>query len=112
MQSNIQSKSFLLDYTREELRAFVQKNNLESYRADQIFRGIYVHSLSDFDQLTTISKSIRARLSQLAVLRTLTQIKTTRSPIDNTTKFLWKLSDTRLVVLWIVNFVPQVRWDS
>ena len=93
MQSNILAKSFLLDYTRKELRDFVQKNNLESYRADQIFRGIYAQSLSDFDQLTTISKSLRARLSQLAVLRTLTQTKATRSPIDNTTKYLWELSD-------------------
>ena len=93
MQSNLDSRSFLLDYTREELREFVKNNNLESYRADQIFRGIYVQSLADFNNLTTIARPLRAELSKLAVLRTLTHSDTTRSKIDGTSKFLWKLAD-------------------
>ena len=93
MQSNNLTRSYLLNFSREELGEFIEEHDLERFRADQIFRGIYVHSLQEINQLTTFSKSLRAKLSELTVLRTLTHSKTTRSPIDNTTKFLWELSD-------------------
>jgi 23S rRNA (adenine2503-C2)-methyltransferase len=93
MQSSNQVKSFLLDYTRQELKDYVQDIQLERFRGDQIFRGIYVQSLDNINNLSTISKTLRNQLKERTVLRTFTPVKTTRSPHDKTTKFLWELSD-------------------
>lgn len=93
MQFNNKSREFLLNLDRQQLLEFVESHGLEKYRADQIFRAIYTQSLDSFDDFTTLSKPLRKKLSEIAVLRTFTLEKTTSSPNDNTTKFLWKLSD-------------------
>ena len=93
MQTQQSDRKYLLDYSREDLIDFVEEINLESYRADQIFKGLYVQQISDFIDLTTLSKSTREKLSQKAVIRALQQMDITISPSDNTTKFLWRLAD-------------------
>ena len=93
MQTQQSDRKYLLDFSREDLIDFVKEINLESYRADQIFKGLYVQQISDFIHLTTLSKSTREKLSQSAVIRSLRQMDITISPSDNTTKFLWQLAD-------------------
>jgi 23S rRNA (adenine2503-C2)-methyltransferase len=93
MQTNNQSKKYLLDYSREEVISFVQEMGMEAYRADQIFKGIYVQKLPDFSTLTTISKASRDDLDAKSTLRTLQLSEQTVSEIDGTTKFLWSLAD-------------------
>ena len=86
-------RKYLLDFSREELYRFVNDIGLETFRAEQIFKGIYVQYLPDFSALTTISKDKRKLLNQISTLRRSTISKISKSPLDNTTKFLWKLSD-------------------
>ncbi len=93
MQTNNPSKKYLLDLSREEMQQFVQDIGLDSYRADQIYRGLYVQLLSDITKLTTLAKPIRNQLQGQTALRSLTLEKTISSPHDNTTKFLWTLHD-------------------
>ena len=93
MQSNINEGTFLLSFSREDLNEYIIHIGLEKFRAEQIFRGIYVQNITHFDQLTTLAKSLRVTLDQKTLLRTFSLIKTTRSEKDNTTKFLWRLQD-------------------
>jgi 23S rRNA (adenine2503-C2)-methyltransferase len=93
MQSDIQNKVYLLDLSFEELNTFVQQLGLEKFRGKQIFRGIYADNLVDFSRLTTISKALREELNRRATIRSFKLGKSTRSPFDGTTKFLWELPD-------------------
>jgi 23S rRNA (adenine2503-C2)-methyltransferase len=95
MQTNYQDRLFLLDFSRAELSAFVSRIGLESYRADQIFRGIYHQRLPDFSSLSTITLRWRQQLDQTTTLRTSTLARQVQSKLDNTTKFLWRLHDGR-----------------
>jgi 23S rRNA (adenine2503-C2)-methyltransferase len=93
MQCDIQNKKYLLDDSYAELAAFIDHIGLEKFRAQQIFRGIYVDNLADFTHLTTISKNLRQELNQRVVLRSLKLLTHTSSPVDGTIKFLWELAD-------------------
>jgi len=93
MQTINLTKNYLLGLTREEIRQFVKARGMAAYRSDQIYKGIYVQGLSDFENLTTLSKSDRHELDETAVLRTLSLEQTTRSDLDGTTKFLWSMPD-------------------
>lgn len=93
MQTNNPPKKYLLDLSREEMHQFVQDIGLDSFRADQIYRGLYVQLLSDINKLTTLAKPIRNQLQSQTALRSLTLEKTISSPHDKTAKFLWALHD-------------------
>jgi len=93
MQTNNLNRNYLLDYSREEIYHYIQDMGLALYRAGQIMQGIYVHKLSDFSDLTTLSKSLRDTLNEKATLRTFKALKTITSDNDGTTKFLWSLND-------------------
>jgi len=93
MQTNNLDRNYLLDYSREEISSYVQTLGLPSYRAEQLLQGIYVQKLADFDQLTTLSKSLRTSLNKNATLRTFNLIKSIKSDNDGTMKFLWSLKD-------------------
>jgi len=97
MQSINPSKINLLDYSRAELSRYINEIGVENYRADQIFKGIYVQSLPDLNQLSTLSKQLRARLTADTAIRTFTLEAETRSKEDKTTKFLWRLNDGLLI---------------
>ncbi len=93
MQTNNQPRKYLLDSSREEVIRYVQEIGLEPYRANQIFKGMYVQRLPDFSGLTTISKTSRVELNNKSTLRTFELQDQTVSEIDGTTKFLWSLAD-------------------
>ena len=91
MQTNNLTKKYLLDYSREEVYPFVQALGMEPYRGDQVFKGMYVQLLSDFTNLTTLSRSSRAKLNHAVTLRTLKLKEQTTSVNEDTIKFLWSL---------------------
>jgi len=97
MQFNNHSKINILDYSRAELIDYVNLLGLEKYRADQLFRGLYQQNISSFTDLTTISKQLQKKLESLMTPRTFVLQKTTKSPHDQTTKFLWRLVDGLLI---------------
>jgi 23S rRNA (adenine2503-C2)-methyltransferase len=93
MQSHNTDKAYILDHSRSELITFIQSLGLETYRARQLFHGIYVQLLPDVNKLTTLSKQVRSRLDAAITLRSLKLIEKKISLFDQTTKFLWQLSD-------------------
>ncbi len=97
MQQIPHDKTYLLDFSRVQMREYMVALGLEKYRADQIFKAIYSQQLDDFSGFTTLSKKLRQQLDETSLLRALTLTKTTESNSDGTTKFLWQLRDGKSI---------------
>ena len=93
MQTNNTGRNYLLNYSRDEIRSYIQNMGMAPYRADQLMKGIYVQKLPDFSELTTFSKSQRTMLNNISTLRTFKSLQIVKSDRDKTTKFLWSLND-------------------
>ena len=59
-------KNNLLGLTRTELRTFASKLGAKPYRGDQLCQWIYQRGVTDFEQMTDLSKSFRHRLQDNA----------------------------------------------
>src|SRR5699024_12122627 len=66
------------------------------FRAKQLWRWLYVALVSDFDEMTDISKDLRAKLKEKARIDTIV-LHDERIARDGTTKLLWKL-DTGAII--------------
>ncbi|MBL8922379.1 MAG: 23S rRNA (adenine(2503)-C(2))-methyltransferase RlmN [Myxococcaceae bacterium] len=80
----------------EALEAFVQTLGEKPFRARQLYRWIHQRGATSFDEMTDLSKALRARLAETAVLRTVTKDLEQRS-VDGTIKYRWKTHDGRLI---------------
>lgn len=82
--------------TREALLEWLARHDLPSYRADQILKWIYVRQADGFEQMTDLSKSLRAMLAEHFVFGRL-DIDRTLTSGDGTRKFLFRLHDGQVV---------------
>jgi 23S rRNA (adenine2503-C2)-methyltransferase len=89
-------KPFVYDYTFEEWQDWVKENGEAAFRAGQIFDWLYVKRVTDFDQMTNLSKSLRDKLKDQFEFVTLTEIARQQSQ-DGTVKFLFELSDKNAI---------------
>jgi len=80
------------DLDLEETRAWVGKIGLETYRAEQIRRWIFVHQAESFEDMTSLAKELRNYLRSSSTISRLEIIKTEISR-DGTRKFLFGLED-------------------
>jgi 23S rRNA (adenine2503-C2)-methyltransferase len=58
-------KTNLLDYDRQGLRDFFAQLGEKPYRADQVMKWIYHRLEDDFDNMTDLGKSLRAKLAEV-----------------------------------------------
>ncbi|MBN2798926.1 MAG: 23S rRNA (adenine(2503)-C(2))-methyltransferase RlmN [Deltaproteobacteria bacterium] len=83
----------LKSLTREELeRWFVEGLGEKRFRALQVYKWIWQRGISDFAEMTNVSKDLRALLAERAYLCTLSERLVQRSS-DGTAKYLWGLED-------------------
>jgi 23S rRNA (adenine2503-C2)-methyltransferase len=89
-------KKSILDFSREQLSVWLTDSGVAGYRADQIFKWIYLRQADDFDVMTDITKGFRERLSQEFTIDRLkvNQVETSR---DGTRKYLFELADKNLI---------------
>jgi len=76
------------EYSLPELKAELKGLGKESFRAEQLFRWIYGERVTDFDQMTNLSKAFRTEMSlmlDLSLPRVITHLKSR----DGTQKFLF-----------------------
>ena len=85
-------KSRLPDELREELAALGQP----AFRAKQIFRWLH-RGVRSFDEMTDISKDLRATLSEQYFLTPPEVAQKSESAQDGTIKYLWRLGDGETV---------------
>jgi len=62
------------------------------FRGSQIFQWVQAKAIQDWNEMTNISQSFRAKLAETATISPLTLVKE-RVSRDGTRKYLWKLDD-------------------
>ena len=87
----------------DQLKQFVKGLGEPSFRADQIHSWIYAKWVKSFDEMTNLSADLRKRLSETAVISAL-EIATLKVSKDGTRKYLFRLSDGKLVESVLMSF--------
>lgn len=82
----------LIGMGRAELTATLEAMDEPRFRADQLFQWIYGRGVTDFDDMTNISKSLRAKLAERFVVAR-PEISTDLASEDGTHKWLLRLAD-------------------
>lgn len=78
----------LLDFDLDGLAAFCEQLGEKRFRATQLFRWIHQRGAHDFDQMSDLAKSLRAKLKGCAHVQALPVISEHRS-VDGTMKWLF-----------------------
>lgn len=81
----------LKDLLPSELEAWLKEIGEPRYRAGQILRWMYQRGVSDFDSMTDLSKALREKLKEKAVIPTLSLRRASESRSKDTAKFLFEL---------------------
>jgi 23S rRNA (adenine2503-C2)-methyltransferase len=76
----------------EELEAQFKAMGLPSFRAKQVFQWLG-RGVTSFEEMSNLSKDLRARLAEKYEIPHLTMLKKQVSALDGTVKFLWQLPD-------------------
>lgn len=82
----------ILDLTRDDLLLWLDNQDIRSFRADQIFKWIYIRQKDSFDSMTDLSKKLRTILEDHFYIKRLVLAKRQVSS-DTTQKFLYQLDD-------------------
>lgn len=82
----------LYGFTLDELGEFLLANGYKKFNATQIFDWMYVKKARTFEEMSNLSKDLRAFLSSACSIDLLTVSKRQQSA-DGTTKFLFTLHD-------------------
>ncbi len=80
------------DFTKEQLKEWLQALGEKPFRAKQIFSWIY-RGAERFDEMTDLSKKLRQELKDQAEFSTLKILKVRKSKKDGTRKYLLELED-------------------
>ncbi|CCB89695.1 23S rRNA (adenine(2503)-C(2))-methyltransferase RlmN [Simkania negevensis] len=80
-----------------ELKGWLEENGEPAYRYKQIFDWLYKKTVFAFDEMANLPKSLREKLAASFSLPSLTLMTIEDSADEETTKFLWKLRDGKLV---------------
>lgn len=80
------------DYNLEELKEEFIKLGEKAYRAEQVFKWLYVDKVSSFDEMTNISKELREKLKQEFSMHNF-EILQKQESADGTKKYLFDILD-------------------
>lgn len=101
VQKASSDKVNLLNFNRQGLRDFFASIGEKSFRADQLMKWIYQHGEHDFDKMTNLNKSLRAKLQNQCEIRA-PEIAYQQNATDGTIKFALKLDGGQEVeTVWI-----------
>lgn len=81
----------------EDLKAWMEANGEKPFRASQVFDWVYVKGALNFEEMTNLSKELRAKLSASFAFPSIKCLRTIDSEDGETTKFLWELPDQKRV---------------
>ncbi len=86
----------ILDLTRDELAQWLEDKGIRPYRANQVFKWIYLKLVRDFDSMTDLGKELRKTLSDHFSIGLLELVEKQVSK-DSTEKYLFQLGDGNLI---------------
>lgn len=97
------SKVDLLGMDRAALEMFFAKIGEKPFRATQVMKWIHQFGVSDFEEMSNLSKALREKLKQKAIIRTPKLIEEQRSA-DGTIKWLLEVDNHNCVE---AVFIPE-----
>lgn len=83
----------ILSLSLSELQDAVQQMHEPKYRAAQIYHWLHVRRVTDFAQMTDLSSSFRTKLQSEFCIKRLFTARKLASCMDDTVKYLYRLSD-------------------
>ncbi|MBN2619658.1 23S rRNA (adenine(2503)-C(2))-methyltransferase RlmN [candidate division WOR-3 bacterium] len=98
-------KEDLRTYTLQVLRDRMERDHLDAYRGDQIFKWIWQKNACDFDHMTNLSKELRKTLTERFMISRLSIEKIVQGK-DQAQKFLFSLHDDERIE---AVYIPEER---
>lgn len=92
----MKQKTDLKNFTLPALEQFLKGQGKERFRALQVFKWIYQQDARGFEEMTNISKALRAELSETAFISNL-EPEAVEQGSDGTRKYLFTLDDGHAV---------------
>ena len=99
----------LAELERPALEAAFEQLGLERFRARQVFRWIYRHGVTAFDEMTDLSRPLRAALAASFTLTTPQVVKRERS-VDGTEKLVLRLADGNMIESVFIPDTPAMTF--
>jgi len=96
-------KTNLLNFDREALAAFFVGHGEKRFRADQLIQWVHQNGVIDFEEMSNISKSLRAWLAEHCEI-TLPEIARDEVSRDGTRKWLFRFPDGNAIE---TVFIPE-----
>ena len=81
----------------QELEAEIKELGDKAFRAKQIYQWLHQKLVTDFDQMSNISRELRNKLKEHYTLTALQAIDVKISQIDGTRKYLFRLADGNVI---------------
>ncbi len=98
----------LIGLPRDELAALVAPLGVEPFRAKQLWHWMYVRGVTDFNLMTSFSKSLREELAKHFVVQR-PAISEAQKSVDGTQKWLLSMNDNQKVEMV---HIPSVTKDT
>ena len=86
----MEDRTNLLDLDRKSMTLFFAEMGEKSFRASQVLKWIHQAGVSDIDQMTNLSKSLRAKLKDIACIKA-PEVKLEQISKDGTRKWLLEI---------------------
>ncbi|MBM7109203.1 putative dual-specificity RNA methyltransferase RlmN [Brevibacillus laterosporus] len=86
------NKPLIYSLHLEEMKQWLEENGEKAFRAAQIFDWLYVKRVTEFEEMSNLSKALRDKLNEQFRIKALTEI-TRQESADGTIKFLFQLID-------------------
>ena len=93
--------------TADELQAQFRAWRQPAYRVSQLLEWLYVHHVTDWEQMTNLPRALRNELQKLYSLHCLELVRKQGSR-DTTQKFLWRLNDRSLIESVLIPASPAL----
>lgn len=102
-ETEVVQKTDLLGMDREAMQAYFTEIGEKPFRATQVMKWIHQFGVSDFDEMTNLSKALRDKLKRVANVRT-PKIVTEEHSDDGTIKWLLEVDNNNAIE---VVFIPE-----
>lgn len=81
----------------EQVKVVMEELGEKAFRAKQIYEWMHTKLVDSFEEMTNLSKALRDKLSENFELTSLNVVDKRESAKDGTCKFLFELSDNRVI---------------
>ncbi|MDO4300314.1 MAG: 23S rRNA (adenine(2503)-C(2))-methyltransferase RlmN [Clostridia bacterium] len=90
-------KTDLRSLTLKELTAELEKMGEKQFRAKQIYGWLHQKQVTDFSEMTNLSKALREKLKEKYTIKNLKIVEKLISKEDNTIKYLFDIGDNVVI---------------